>query len=325
MSRLAYIGWSLVLTCLISPFAHAEDDCTGAEAVFEAAKCTEANVVCLDSAGGFFKGMEPDALPEKLAAGRTLTVKVIGSGTAGRIEFETVGHLVHLIRTNKDRDGTNATPPPCNLLLSEAWTAPKDAQTAQVEFRYCPDKADGCGPTHTIDIEYGRYAMEFGLLIPFVLQGDQRVRSAPVPGSDERRLVVDRDVLIKPVIMINVYPFCRPWNATSACGRSETDIFIRERHNWLGIQAGRELAFDDLTQGWYGGLFLSPIAGLGLSGGAALIRAEHLDGGYRVGDLAPADLPKTERTITRLYFGFTVSLEIFDTLRSLAANARKVN
>ncbi|HEX5655635.1 MAG TPA: hypothetical protein VFX59_00500 [Polyangiales bacterium] len=170
--------------------------------------------------------------------------------------------------------------------------------------------------TYEIEIDNGRYYVDFGIMAPVVFGGDRSFYERVDLGTGERRIAVDKDVRFSAAAMIEFFPFG---------GRARNRYWFYEGPNrrsfssLVGFQLGTSIA--QPAKEFYVGLSLEPIAGLSVGVGVAAIKGKDFPKGIDDRDYIPRgdSVQLRERYLAHPYLGFTVSAELLKTLASVRA------
>lgn len=112
----------------------------------------------------------------------------------------------------------------------------------------------------TIDVDQGRYFVDFGLAVPFVVDGDRVVTQS---------LAIDKTTAPRAAISAVIFP----------AGRPKNKIRVEGAQAW-GLQIGTDFDFTkaiDQKDYYFGGAW-EPIAGFGIGAGVALVRGQYISG-----------------------------------------------
>jgi hypothetical protein len=178
---------------------------------------------------------------------------------------------------------------------------------------------------YELKVTRARYYFDVGVLVAFFpwSDGTYRASASAIPGTEVRRVTVDKGADPRAAIALNVYPFGRRRGEISSlhgCGSASECI-----GETLGVQVGTNLNFDKIErEAFYLGLLFEPVGGFALNFGVAWLRTDRLQAGWGDGTLlVPGDeIAKATRLVPSGYFGFTISTEVFSTARTIAAGIR---
>jgi hypothetical protein len=321
-------------------------------------RCAQASVLCLDAMGQLLPGEEI----RTLVAGDVLQVDVIGNADA--VSKDRV-HLHFIVTVSNDsitdaplRVGAAkpaAAPgpaPPTDIVdcLKKAdadiagpqlQAAKKDARTVlttaasdaivpgdtalTILFTRDPATAlpgidaDAISVRHTFDVDPGKYVVDFGVMLPVTL--DRSVQAVPDLASGQRRLYVKYNARINPAFVINVYPAKRDKGRISSWDNSK-----RIPDNLWGFQLGMGLDFASHPFGeLYGGLLCTPVTGISLSFGLALVNEQILHANDSEGMYLPRGQTYTPDTqyMPWPYGGVSATLDFLDLIHTGVQRAQK--
>jgi hypothetical protein len=297
--------------------------------------CEERQVFCLDMEGTLFD--EEDT--PTLRPGEAFRVRVVGPNTTTEAQIAaihvSVGHVLRSERLfapvtdangfrtqgnnqddkNEGGDSEDQEPsaPPALKVLSEVETRVLDEESVLVDFERLPATAEELRLVegYTLTIDHGRYFLQFGLGVPFVINGDRKVTTAPFPGTGERFSVIQQDVYVNAALMLNFFPFGgrrngQVWFCTNGCRWGDA----------LGFQFGTELDTRNPFEQWYLGAVFEPITGMSVNGGLALVKGQFLSNKAEEGSVitGTGDPETITEFMPRPYVGLTLTTDILQTL-----------
>jgi len=202
--------------------------------------------------------------------------------------------------------------PPAFAAVGSQWETPY-ADVLNIEFARTERgaHAPSIEKRYAVPIDNGTYFVEVGLLVPFVFKGSRSIDRVAVPGSGDTRVAVHDDWHVTAAVAVDYFPMGR----ARAVGTSFRNCRSRSCwENWFGLQVGA--GFSDILREWYLGLLFEPVSGLNLDLGASLLKGDFLPAGRAEGMQVPQGtaVGETSRFMLRPYLGFTVTLDLLDTL-----------
>lgn len=236
------------------------------------AHCSAATTLCLDRDGA------PIGAGKLLQKGDRLTVLAL---SVHAVDVGAVSITVAGVRATDALTSQPAVPPgpkgaaPGDVVayvLAAALSDPigDDVRTVRVTFRR-DDPAHGRPiepPPLDLSVERGRFYVDFGLALPFVVHG-KRVVAAPALVQETTAPRVSFSAIVFPA------------------GRHKDEIRVHGTAAW-GIQIGTDFDFTRSVdqKDYYAGVAWEPIAGFGIAAGAALVRGEFIPAGAGPPDLS---------------------------------------
>jgi hypothetical protein len=302
---------------------------SAAEEVEELCKnscAAERGAFCIDVETGepFCRGELGAAyqLPKSIPLKSSLALRVMGpKDTEGAIELVTT--FVHLSDTlTKEGSAKSASAPARYIQLKElVATVPDDSsiESLQISFkRTKPGSGEVIAKSYKVAIDRGKYYLEIGLLVPFVVNGSTVVGTTPLSGTGgEQRITVFNDSIVSPAVAVNLFPGGRRKGRVSSFDPWSFWDFV-------GLQAGVDIDLAHAFDRVYGGLALEPVAGISLNLGIAAIKSQLVPESYAEGMLLPKGETLTPRTeyLPRFYFGVTVTTDVQTTIVGAVQAAR---
>jgi hypothetical protein len=168
--------------------------------------------------------------------------------------------------------------------------------------------------TNTIQLEVnpGQYAVDFGVMVPFTV--DRQVQAVADLASGQERISSKWNARIVPAFVINAYPG----------GRARGRVFSAHSSDLWGFQFGTGLNFASHPFGeFYGGVLFTPISGMSVSIGGALVNEQVTQSGQSVGMYLPAgtSYSPSSQYMFWPYLGLSASLDFLDMLRTAWVSA----
>lgn len=165
-----------------------------------------------------------------------------------------------------------------------------------------------------VDVHLARYYLDVALLVPVVFDGKRTFELHPAEGDNQGTVALEEDYLVRAGVALNVYPF----------GRREGEIAyhpdsLRNVFEPLGLQFGIDADPTKIGTTFFTGAVLELVAGVGISGGVALVSLDRLGNGVKKGDVISQDQElKTKNALkVRPYFGVYISSEVLNTIQTL--------
>lgn len=215
-----HVLMALALNLGVVRLAHAKpltesDDAELWEKLSEQHGCKNAETLCLRGDGALMSG---DVLPRNIAQGTSVTVKVIGCKAVFKkvkfeIGLESLGSGDQLFRTGgsgraplveeSDECGEEA-----NYVVLDSATMTVPGSVAKIAISFKRVDVDGNEYTHSYEAKVirGLYFLDVSFAAPFVIGGDRKITAVNDPSVALRRLELEQDLLIKPAVMLNVFP-----------------------------------------------------------------------------------------------------------------------
>jgi len=322
------------------------------DAVLKSAGCNSNNVICLREDGTL---TNPKALPSWLEAGESINVRVFGPASAARnrkfnLTLEDIERSSRLLAEPPKAEPSGGTESgtiiECSetvglisLLASQKLTVTKKVEVYKTTlgFENAPEMEGGSPPiksaAYSFMVDHGRYWVDGGLLVAFVLGGDKKVVGSSIPGTMEHSIGITSKTLISPVVALNVYPFGKrrgrfgPADIDRCYDIMEDDrkkkCKKRNRRRtfgeMFGLQVGIDVANADLRDQFFFGSTIEVINGFGISLGTAVVEVETIESGLSPGLVVSSeqDLVADKRHVARFYMGFTASVGIINAARAL--------
>jgi len=325
--------------------------------------CRGQGVLCLSPGG---QALVPERVPERLSPGDAIEVKVVGcealnSKVSYSIDITKIASADRLFRQDptsgaaEDDKGAEGVTIERDRLCTDAASigvlhqskvkVPSDDALQRLEIAFTSDvskaeypNVEAAKTSFSVTVEQGRYFVDLGILVPFVIEGRRRVVAEQGPSSGIRTLSIDHDLpKPSPAVMLNVFPGGRrsgifsSFSERARCQRSRESYFDcsrtnrrRAAANSVGLQVGLDLDFTDPADAFYlGGLF-EPVSGLSFNAGISVRKGQFLAPGRFEGQLVAddTDLAPQERYMVRPYLGVTLSLDIIRAVITYAKDAR---
>ncbi|WP_437612088.1 hypothetical protein WMF20_07990 [Sorangium sp. So ce834] len=282
--------------------------------------CKAPGAFCVDARSGepLCDGLAPDvySLVGALSPGDKLIVRVFGEEALRDKLKLSVTFLRSPDRRFDDRAPGGRAPARLELLAEQTAEIPEDTSITSLKIRY---ELAGDGPESAIDesyavpIDQGQYYLEFGALIPLVIDGSRRVVQTTLPGAGgERRLSVEEDWSVNPSIVLNVFPGGRRRGVISSFQDMRLSTTLGDL---LGVQVGVDLDLGEPFDRIFLGGVIEPVAGLGFNAGLAFVQQEYLPAGHAEDMIVPVgeSVSPARRYAPRFYFGATLTLDIVTT------------
>lgn len=252
----------------------------------------------------------------EIHAGAVLTVKVFGpAGCRDPIELSSATRKrLDTVFEAQEPSGEKAAQSGTVQLIelkSAQVTVSSDTAVAALEIIFLrKHEPNPVSSSHLLNVLHGYYYVSLGALLPVVPDGKQVAVARPGATDREPTLAVEQDIYFTPALALNIFPFGGKSRGQVFCCRSG-----RSLQELLGLQAGVGLDFSK-PPALFGGVILEPIAGVGFSGGLALIQADVLNDDVAEGMLLrdSSALPVHRTYQPRAYFALTLSLDIIDTV-----------
>lgn len=189
--------------------------------------CEGDETLCLRADG---KPLLREKLPNNIAQGTAITVKTIGctaayKGVKFEVSLESVSSGDQLFRTEAEAAAReDLQPDECGehaanytVLHSATMTVPGKSSKISIAFkRHAADGVPEREVSYPAKVIRGLYFLDIGFAAPFVIGGDLRITAVRDPGVDLRRLELEQDLLIKPAVMLNVFPAGRRLGALTS-------------------------------------------------------------------------------------------------------------
>jgi hypothetical protein len=260
-------------------------------------------------------------------AGSRLLVQILGPKDCEDV-FELSTDFVKIKESLFDErprvtSGEEAAEATIDVLQKLEVVAPTDMDVTQIRVKFGRGERDS--KEYLLTIDHGRYYLSVGLLVPFVANGSRTFVASPVPGTGQRAITLVEDWHLTAALALNVYPFGRRRGQVSAFTGWSTDRSDTVR-DLLGFQIAADLDVSDLLDQWYFGLMVEPVAGVSLNAGMALLKGEFLPDRLSTGMLvgSDAEIEAVRHYMARPYIGFTLTLDIIDTLAKASREVRGV-
>lgn len=299
--------------------------------------CVSPGAFCIEAATGMplcnnTAGNQTYNLPSKLAPGDKLAVQVWGidgvdtEGTASLSSTERISRDSVLAPSGAGKLGATTALTAMELRFVKlvekeiAVSTSANVQSVVIAYRWTPKGASAPTSSHDyeITVDHGRYYLELGILVPFVINGTRTVTQSPVPGTGgEKRIRLNEDSAVTPALALNVFPGGRRNGRVTAFEPYRAwDLF--------GVQLGVDLNLKQPFERVYLGLVLEPIAGISLDAGLAMVKGDVIPQEYAEGMLVPSGDAFTpdRRYFPRPYFGLTLTNEILTALTGAAQKIR---
>lgn len=262
--------------------------------------CDNDLVLCLDRDGQPYSNeeeTEPFLLPyDKVAV-------LVFSYTATDTESITLtARNVRRVTTSFNKESPRTEPKdrskdPILVKNLEATVSP-DSAFLEIEFR----RTEGGSADYSIRVESRRHYIEFGLMLPFAYR-----REVTSQGSVKYGMEPDL------AFTITVFPGAR----------SSSDPWQSRKRRWFGLMAGADLTNQVSDKRYYLGLDFSPVSGLALNAGLAILPWEYIPNPEQVPDVLTSTIEPDQRYRASFFFGARMTPEVFDTVKAAYEALRK--
>lgn len=308
--------------------------------------CRKNGILCLTIDGALFGSEEGASELEpgfvgRLRANSHVTVHVfgqaneVGDSTAAVRDSITL-KMGEIERTSAlTRDDTKQSGLRCGnveagyvLVKSEVLTVPNriSAREAEVQFTRTPANTAQAPvqARYAAQIEHGHYYVDVGLMVPFVLDGQQTLTDRAENGA--RYVLLERKLLVTAALALNVFPGGRRKDALTPFGDLGCDPRLEARElkrcrrravgrpfaELFGFQLGVDLDITNLTDRFFFGVVIEPLTGLTFSTGLAVIEVEEPRDRVYEGQLVTmeSDLAPVRRHRPRWYGAFVLSYDL---------------
>ena len=173
-----------------------------------------------------------------------------------------------------------------------------DSAFLEIEFR----RTEGGSADYSIRVESRRHYIEFGLMLPFAYR-----REVTSQGSVKYGMEPDL------AFTITVFPGAR----------SSSDPWQSRKRRWFGLMAGADLTNQVSDKRYYLGLDFSPVSGLALNAGLAILPWEYIPNPEQVPDVLTSTIEPDQRYRASFFFGARMTPEVFDTVKAAYEALRK--
>lgn len=254
--------------------------------------CDQDLVLCLDRDGKTYSDDEnttPFLLPRDEFVVRVLS-NAPGDADAVTLTVSNVRRIDTLLphQSSPQRDGSKAVPP---SVIKQVKAVVAD-DSAYLEIL--------CGPKdnpsrYRIPIQSRLHYVEFGLMLPFAYQREVTPQGAVLYGME-------------PDLAFTITVFLG--------ARSDSDPLQPKVRSWFGLMAGADLTNQVSDKRYYLGLDFSPVSGLALNAGLAILPWEYVPNPEQVPDVLTGDIEPDQRYRASFFFGARMTPEVFDTVKA---------
>lgn len=266
---------------------------TTAQQSFDGLHCNEEFAYCIDRTGERYTQQETP--PASLMAGDHLSIIVISDnpGDIGMmvLSAENVRRSLLLFPSAEVRDAR------------ETKRKTQDASPADVARLEITVKADVTRVivklndkiVLSVPVEGRQHLVEFGLMLPFAYQREVTPQGAVQYGME-------------PDLAFTITVFLNP--------RVTSDPLQKFGRRWFGLMAGADLTNEISDKRYYLGLDFSPVSGLALNAGLAILPWEYVPNPEQVPDVLTGDIEPDRRYRPSFFFGARMTPEVFDTVKA---------
>lgn len=257
-------------------------------------KCKEDLVICLDRDGQPYsedEKMAPFLLPDDDV--------VVLALSDNKSDAETITITARNVRrvessfkppSTPSSDSKRATSAPLKVKELKAIVAP-DSAFLEIEFK----RVGGGSAEYSIRVESRRHYIEFGLMLPFAYQ---------------------REVTPQGAVQYGMEPDLAFTITVSLGARSDSDPLQPKVRSWFGLMAGADLTNEVSDKRYYLGMDFSPVSGLALNAGLAILPWEYVPNPEQVPDVLTGDIEPDQRYRASFFFGARMTPEVFDTVKA---------
>ncbi len=262
------------------------------ELTFNENNCDQDRKICLDRDGKPYSSaekMNPFLLPDD-----KVVILVLSEVAEDDKAITLTARNVRRATTSFDKEHTKPTVRGVKLPEVVKWleaTVAPDSAFLEIEFK----RVGGGSAEYSIRVESRRHYIEFGLMLPFAYQREVTPQGAVKYGMEP-------DL----AFTISVFPGARsssePWQSRVA--------------SWFGLMAGADLTNQVSDKRYYLGLDFSPVSGLALNAGLAILPWEYVPNPEQVPDVLTGDIEPDQRYRASFFFGARMTPEVFDTVKA---------
>lgn len=172
-------------------------------------------------------------------------------------------------------------------------TTRTDVARVIIKMSRAPEVADK--EILTVPITGRLHLVEFGLMLPFAYQREVTPQGAVKYGME-------------PDLAFTITVFLNPRDTSKA---------LQEfGWRWFGLMAGADLTNQVSDKRYYLGLDFSPVSGLALNAGLAILPWEYVPNPEQVPDVLTGDIEPDQRYRASFFFGARMTPEVFDTVKA---------